>query len=555
MMTDIHPLAELEPDFSAEHQLYGTFLKSPGYHTQVPHGTWVHQTRENLEIAHELLSSGKLHWVERGTAIVEKILSLQDQNPLSPTYGIWSWLYEEPLEEMNPPDWNWSDFLGLKLAEILFDHSEKLSDTLIGEIKTSLSHASHSIFRRNVQAGYTNIAVKGGCVSVIAGELLKEPWLADYGQRRLEAVIEHFKHHGGFNEYNSPTYSQVVLKICETGLRIIQNQRALQSLEQIHRFEWESLSSHYHPTTKQLCGPQSRTYSDFLDPQFQHFLGVRTGALAKGYGDDYAVPCPTEFLERFTKLPAEQLETKHQHIHRDKANPSIGTVWLSKDTCLGSISQDTMWDQRRPILGYWLGATGQPVALKVRMIRNGRSFASGFVWNAQSGSKILSVFNFITDAGDFHPHFGKPNEGNFGPSDLRLCYELHGEEVRANILGDGLFELRSGSIRALVHTGARRFQGREVVWGIRHEENLAIVEASLNSENEVFNILGSRDNALAVALEVLSVEQTPHPLPPTTTLDTESATLQTYWEVNGSSQILVTPLNPTTEAIAHKFGQ
>jgi len=553
-MSILRPLAQREKDFNPAYQLYGMPLKSPGYHTQVPDGTWVHQTRENLEHAHDLLTWGEPQATERAKAIIEKILSLQDQNPLSATYGIWSWLYEEPLDKMSPPDWNWADFLGLKLCEILFDYTDKLSETLVGEIKSSLRHAAHSIFRRNVHAGYTNIAVKGGCVSAIAGEMLNESWLVDYGQLRLQSVVEHFNYHGGFNEYNSPTYSQVVLKICETGLRIVQNEKALQALSQIYRFEWESLSAHYHPATKQLCGPQSRTYSDFLAPQFQQFLGVRTGIIAKGHEDIHAISCPADFLERFSKLPQNELETKLQHIKREAANPSTGTVWLSGDVCLGSISQDTTWDQRRPILGYWLGENAQPVALKARLVRNGRSFASGFVWNAQSGSNLLSVFNFITDAGDFHPHFGKPVEGNFGPSDIRLYYELHGDGVQASELEDGIFELRSGAWRAVIHTCISRFQGREVKWQVRNEDKLAMVEALLNSEKEEFNVLSAVEIELAVGLEIMAVSQAPNHHPLKLAANQDSATLQTQWQLDDSSLMLSTPTQPLAEAKAHEFG-
>ena len=37
--------------------------------------------------------------------IIGKVLSLQDTDPSSKTYGIWPWLLEEPLEQMSPPDW------------------------------------------------------------------------------------------------------------------------------------------------------------------------------------------------------------------------------------------------------------------------------------------------------------------------------------------------------------------------------------------------------------------------------------------------------------------
>ena len=77
----------------------------------------MHQTRENMMYASALFDSGTPSYIERGKKIALKIAALQDKEEASPTYGIWSWFYEEPLEEMDPPDWNWADFLG---KEFLF---------------------------------------------------------------------------------------------------------------------------------------------------------------------------------------------------------------------------------------------------------------------------------------------------------------------------------------------------------------------------------------------------------------------------------------------------
>ena len=42
----------------------------------------------------------------------------QDQDPQRRTYGIWPYHYEEPLDAMNKPDWNWADFIGVQLLQL-----------------------------------------------------------------------------------------------------------------------------------------------------------------------------------------------------------------------------------------------------------------------------------------------------------------------------------------------------------------------------------------------------------------------------------------------------
>jgi len=184
--------------------MLGVEWHGPGYHTRVPNGAWAHPTRESLAYALDLLRTGEGWRVERAATIVRQVLTLQDTDPLSPTYGIWPWLLEEPLAAMAPPDWNWADALPGDLA---------------AEMRASLGHAAWSIFRRNVRLGYTNIAIMGAGVALAAGTLLDEPRLVEYGRRRLRALVEYTADQGGFAEYNSPTYTLVALRECSAIVR------------------------------------------------------------------------------------------------------------------------------------------------------------------------------------------------------------------------------------------------------------------------------------------------------------------------------------------------
>jgi hypothetical protein len=74
-----------------------------------------------------------------------------------------------------------------------------------------------------VGADYTNIAIMGGGVCAAAGEMLGEAGLLDYGRRRLQRMVEHTAYHGGFNEYNSPTYTMVALWETERTLHLVRD--------------------------------------------------------------------------------------------------------------------------------------------------------------------------------------------------------------------------------------------------------------------------------------------------------------------------------------------
>ena len=137
------------------------------------------------------------------------MIGLQDQDPASKTYGIWPWFLEEPLARMSPPDWNWADFCGVQLLQVALDHRDRLTPEVRSLVDVSIQHAARSVERRNVGPGYTNIAIMGTYVTLVASELYGWDDLHRYALARLRRFSDYTKVQGAFTEYNSPTYTVV----------------------------------------------------------------------------------------------------------------------------------------------------------------------------------------------------------------------------------------------------------------------------------------------------------------------------------------------------------
>jgi len=255
-----------EENYDAKLHLIGGPFHSSGYHSTVPSGTWVHGTRDNFSYAVALLRLKDEQATARANEVVRALLPLQETDPCEATYGIWPYLYEESLAQMSPPDWNWADFNGALLEHMIIEHRDQLQPDVERGILAALGHAGWSIFRRNVGPGYTNIGIMGGAVTVIAGEILGDERLLTYGRRRLERFVAYTEYQGGFNEYNSPTYTITALHECERTLQLAEDPIARNCAEKLRRVAWETICHHYHPGTSQWSGPHSRAYSDLLRP-------------------------------------------------------------------------------------------------------------------------------------------------------------------------------------------------------------------------------------------------------------------------------------------------
>ena len=503
--------------YSDEHSMLGLSWKGPDYHTRVSQGAWVHPTRESLDYALALLRSGGK---ERAAAIVSRVLSLQDTDPTSKTYGIWPWLLEEPLTEMDPPDWNWADFCGARLAQLLVEHAADLPEDQVGATRTGLGHAAASIFRRNVGPAYTNIAVMGAGVALAAGELLDEPRFADYGRRRLRNIVEHTEHHGGFNEYNSPTYTVVTLAECERMLQLVRDPSARADAERLRGAAWQTIAEHYHPGTNQWAGPHSRAYSDRLDAGIACFLSDRTGVkirphpaavLRDRFEGTTPLPCPPGMVNRFRSPASEETELQSTFIRSGGEDGSTtGTTWMSEGACLGSVNRDNLWDQRRVLLGYWRTEEEPAVVLRLRFLHDGRDFSSACVHNAQSGPRILTAVGLLSGMGDAHHHLDVPASGTFDAEDFRVRYQLVGEGVAGKELGDGRFELSAGSHRVVIQTTPGLFGPHGLAWEMEQAEGRVCLDGvCYRGPRRSFDPAGLGRVVVVAGLELLRTDQPP----------------------------------------------
>lgn len=472
--------------FDPELSLIRVAFDGPGYHSKVPPGTLVHDIRSSFAYALDLLCQMDLGADARAFAVLARLLPLQDQDPVSATYGLWSWLYEEPLSQMDPPDWNWADFCGFRIAQILYFAGDRLPVEIRRACEEALHHAAGSVYRRNMGPHYTNISIMGGLVTAMAGELLHEPRMRDYGVLRLKQAVDHHRQQGGFNEYNSPTYTWVVLKDCEQGLGCLRDPEAREYAASLHRSAWEVLAAHFHPATGQWAGPHSRAYSAFLQPEIAEALEARTGVPIKRlpgiarkefqFQSNIEGPgCPADLIARFRGLPGPEFQFAETFI-KGSAHSTVGTTWMQEEACLGSVNADHFWDQRRVVLGYWSGEDGEPVALRLRFLRDGREFCSAFVRNHQDGPRVLSAVHLLLGRGDWHPVWGGSEKDVFTAGDFRLRYELRGSTVRAETLDDG-FLLSAGGWGAFLSPAPGLFDGVPVEWTVGKGDGWVAVDA------------------------------------------------------------------------------
>ena len=494
-------------------------FSSPGYHTTLT-GGFVHPTRDSLEYAVALLDSGEPNRTQRAEDILRRVISLQDQDPNSRTYGIWSWFLEEPLEKMSPPDWNWADFCGTQLLEVALDHIHRLPDDLKHQVKESILHAAYSIKRRNVGPGYTNIAVMGAYVTLVAGELFEVRKLRDYGKARLKRFHDHTLQNGSFQEYNSPTYTCVAIEEISRMLQHVRDIESRELLKWLNWLAWYHVARHFHPPTRQWSGPHSRCYSTLLRSTTLAFIQRATNGKVRFMAEAEAwesidahrigAACHPEHFHHFTWLPFPRKEIETFVRNAGDQHDIIGTTYLHPDFTLGSVNIGDLWNQRRPLLAYWNTDSGI-AACRLRCLHDGYDYASASIFTVQDEGDILGAVVFATDRGDTHISLDRLKNTTIKAKDLRIRLQFEGSTADINLppkveIGQPI-QISSGRVNCAFHVPYARFGNNTIKTEVGRDKDSAWIDVILyrGAERQInFNKLGP-----AIVVFALSAQADP----------------------------------------------
>ena len=448
----IFELKKQEADYDSEVHLIKQYIPATAnhYHTNLI-DTTAHPFRQSASYAADLMDSGVPEYQQRAFQILEKVIAHQDQQSTHETYGIWPYHLEEPLVQMNKPDWNWADFIGVSLLETYMKHYEVLPEALRKQMEGAIIHASRSIQQRDVKPGYTNIAIMGTLVTYLTSHLFDLPDLKAYADMRLRRFYDYTVALGGFAEYNSPTYTRVALdELCRMRQYLLDAEDK-KLVDYCYELGWEVLASHFHPPSGQLAGPHSRSYATLLRDEFYNFLyGASQGAvgyrLAQLPVQYYKLQheMPKALTTRFLKLPQQRIEMDTFSVGE---NPVVGYTYLHPRYCLGTANRATTWQQRRPLVAYW-GTPEQPRYLQPKLLHDHVEFAAGNIFSVQDKNSVLTTLNLATDGGDYHISIDRLPDGVFQAKDLRLRFEIGGADLFNNItFTDNLISLRDREIR------------------------------------------------------------------------------------------------------------
>jgi len=216
------------------------------YHAPIPAAVY----------AAELVANGTAEDLQRAGDVLSAVLDCQECRADDPHVGNFLWEREDEVVE----DLNAVQFVLFNLIPILISHADRLTPAVRNRALEAIRLGLWEIQRIDVHFAYTNIVLKDITNSCLGGELLGDAAMAERGFRKLCGWLEYTDRGGIPQEYNSPTYAAVAIRVlgrlaehvvhCDTRVR------ARLALARLGL----SAALHIHTPTRRWAGPFSRAY-------------------------------------------------------------------------------------------------------------------------------------------------------------------------------------------------------------------------------------------------------------------------------------------------------
>lgn len=451
-----------------------------GYHSTITGR--VHGTNITAEYASGIFYAGQKEYYKRAVAAFERLGQLQDSDPESKTYGLWPYFKEEDLHAMKAPDYNFSDFISKHFIYVLKMHSDELEPDEREMMKTILCRAMRCSIKRNVSPDYSNISMMSSMTIISAAELLEDEAMLENGKARLCKAYKYNMFSGAFSEYNSSTYTILLLAELTRMKLFFKDEECCQMAQELEDLAWENLSLYYNTKIGQLSPPEKRSYRDLDDGQLSAFIYLATdGKYGSPDGEDKLVmsfltlpfKCPDRFLKNFdinNKFIDKAYYKKNNIRSADEDTVIIRSLdspelhaytFMTDKYSMGAFDKSDLWNQRRTCSVVWSDGNGSK-SFRLRGINGDYDYCSALSSVTMTDNSIGGLLGYATDHGDFHYILDKDKSGAIKTNYLGFKFCLSGNTDDVKITRDkNVFTISDSTVTIRLNIIKWIFDGKE----------------------------------------------------------------------------------------------
>jgi hypothetical protein len=215
-----------------------------------------HETRQGASLAERLVANGTPADIDLAHKVLNATLVCQEVRPNDPHYGNFTWMAEDTVViDLNAVEFNLE-----RLIPMMILHRERLNPEMQERVLEAIRLGLDEIRNLNVHVGYSNITMLDILNSCLGGELIGDTEIAQRGYDKLIKWIAFTDRSGIPREYNSPTYTPVIIRSLKRLIDLTTHEPTkIRAKTLVSRLAL-SVMLHIHRVTGRWAGPHSRAY-------------------------------------------------------------------------------------------------------------------------------------------------------------------------------------------------------------------------------------------------------------------------------------------------------
>ncbi len=215
-----------------------------------------HESRAGAGLADRLVANGTLQDLELAEKVLNVVLNAQERHPSDAHYGNFFWMIEDDVVfDLNAVEFNLEH-----LIPMMIQYRDHLSPEMQERVLDAVRLGLQEIENLNVLIAYSNITVLDILNTCLGGELLGDPRVAARGYRKLVEWMAFTDQSGIPFEYNSPTYTSVIIRALKVLSSLVQDHDTRIRARTVAARLGLSVGLHIHTGTGRWAAPHSRVY-------------------------------------------------------------------------------------------------------------------------------------------------------------------------------------------------------------------------------------------------------------------------------------------------------
>lgn len=215
-----------------------------------------HESRQGANLAEQLIANGTPTDIELAHKVLNATLACQEVRPNDPHYGNFYWMAEdEVVIDLNAVEFNLE-----RLIPMMIRHRDRLEPDMQARVMQAIRLGLDEIRSLDVHVAYSNITMLDILNSCLGGELLDKPAIAQRGYEKLIKWIAFTDLSGIPREYNSPTYTPVIIRSLKRLIDLTTHEPTRIRAKTLVARLALSVMHHINRATGRWSAPHSRAY-------------------------------------------------------------------------------------------------------------------------------------------------------------------------------------------------------------------------------------------------------------------------------------------------------